>query len=319
MEWDIRTLFEELEIPFTVHGPHTKVKGAAAISVAQNSDLSFCYHKGEKGLSLISQSNASTIICDSSLEGTADINLDQVESRKQLIFTSNPRLAFVRILGMIYNKKKLVGISEKASISDTAKIGKNCYVGDFSLIGENCEIGDNSIIYDRVSIVQNCVLSKDCLIQQGVTMGADGFAFERYENGSLERFPHIGWVKIGNNVEISANSSVARGSLSDTIIGDGTKLDALVHVAHNVKIGQNCELTAGTIIGGSAVLGNMCWTGLNSMIKDNIKIGNNVIIAASAGVIHDVIDGDIVAGVPAKSIKDKVKTDMTFLMAGQKK
>jgi UDP-3-O-[3-hydroxymyristoyl] glucosamine N-acyltransferase len=78
-------------------------------------------------------------------------------------------------------------------------------------------------------------------------------------------------------------------------------------------------LTAGTIIGGSAVLGNMCWTGLNSMIKDNIKIGNNVIIAASAGVIHDVIDGDIVAGVPAKSIKDKVKTDMTFLMAGQKK
>ena len=295
------------------------MKGAAAISVAQNSDLSFCYHKGEKGLSLISQSNASTIICDSSLEGIADINLDQIKSRKQLIFTSNPRLAFVRILGMIYNKKKLVGISEKASISDTAKIGKNCYVGDFSLIGENCEIGDDSIICDRVSIVQNCVLSKDCLIQQGVTMGADGFAFERYENGSLERFPHIGWVKIGKNVEISANSSVARGSLSDTIIGDGTKLDALVHVAHNVKIGQNCELTAGTIIGGSAVLGNMCWTGLNSMIKDNIKIGNNVIIAASAGVIHDVIDGDIVAGVPAKSIKDKVNTDMTFLMAGQKK
>lgn len=295
------------------------MKGAAAISVAQNSDLSFCYHKGEKGLSLISQSNASTIICDSSLEGIADINLDQVKSRKQLIFTSNPRLAFVRILGMIYNKKKLVGISEKASISDTAKIGKNCYVGDFSLIGENCEIGDDSIICDRVSIVQNCVLSKDCLIQQGVTMGADGFAFERYENGSLERFPHIGWVKIGKNVEISANSSVARGSLSDTIIGDGTKLDALVHVAHNVKIGQSCELTAGTIIGGSAVLGNMCWTGLNSMIKDNIKIGNNVIIAASAGVIHDVVDGDIVAGVPAKSIKDKVKTDMTFLMAGQKK
>ncbi len=319
MEWDVRNLLEELGISFTVYGQDRKVKGAASISVACNSDVSFCYHTGEKGLALISQSNAGTIICDPSLEGIIDINLDRDKNRKQLIFTDNPRLAFVRVLGMMYSKKKLVGISGKASVADTSKIGKNCYIGDFSVIGENCEIGDNSIIYDRVSIVQNCVLAGDCIIQQGVTVGADGFAFERYENGTLERFPHIGGVKIGKNVEISANSSVARGSLSDTIIGDGTKLDALVHVAHNVKIGKDCELTAGTIIGGSALLGDMCWTGLNSMIKDNIKIGNNVIIAASAGVIHDVIDGDIVAGIPAKSIKDKVRTNMTFLMAGQKK
>lgn len=203
-------------------------------------------------------------------------------------------------------------------MAHTAKIGRNCYIGDFSVIGDNCEIGDDSIVYDRVSMVQNCTLGDACVIQQGVTLGADGFAFERDSSGNLERFPHIMGVKIGKNVEISANSSVARGSLSDTVIGDGSKLDALVHVAHNVKIGTYCELTAGTIIGGSTIIGDMVWTGLNSMIKDNIKIGNNVIVAAAAGVIHDVADGDIVAGVPAKSIRDKVTTNTRFLMAGQK-
>ncbi len=318
LEWNVKSLLENLGIPFTSQGPDRKVKGAAAISVAKDTEVSFCYHIGEKGLNLISSSNAGVIICSSSMEGLTNLKADHTKSKPQFIFTSNPRLAFVRALGIMYSKQKLVGISQKATVSDKAKVGKDCYIGDFTVIGENCEIGDNSIIYDRVSIVQNCRLGHECVIQQGVTIGADGFAFERHSSGSLERFPHIMGVKIGSNVEISANSSVARGSLSDTIIGHGTKLDALVHVAHNVKIGNYCELTAGTIIGGSATLGDMCWTGLNSMIKDNIRIGNNVIVAASAGVIHDVVDGDIVAGIPAKSIKDKVSTNMRFLMAGQK-
>jgi UDP-3-O-[3-hydroxymyristoyl] glucosamine N-acyltransferase len=98
----------------------------------------------------------------------------------------------------------------------------------------------------------------------------------------------------------------------------GTKLDALVHVAHNVIIGHNCELTAGTIIGGSTTIGNTCWTGLNSTIKNKLRIGRNVIIASGASVIRDIEDEDIVAGVPAKSIKHKVTTDEVFLMAGQR-
>ena len=218
----------------------------------------------------------------------------------------------------ISDKKPKCGISSNAIISESAEIGFDCYIGDYTVIGDNCKIGDNTIISDRVSLVQNCSIGSDCIIQPGVTIGADGFAFERYQNGELERFPHIRGVKIGNNVEICANSSIARGSLSDTVIGDGTKVDALVHIAHNVAIGKNCELTAGTIIGGSTTLGDMCWTGLNSTLKDNIKIGNNVLVAAGAAVIHDVQDEDIVAGVPAKSIKSKVTSDLVFLMSGQK-
>jgi len=298
---------------FRHEGSGGKVKGAASIGEATEGDLSFCWYVGEKGVSYISKSKAGVILCKSEMQ-----DLVHPHGRQLLIFTDNPRLAFVRILNEMQGKNRLVGISQNAIISEKARVGANCYVGDYVVIGDGCIIGDNTIIYDRVSLVQNCIIGSNCLIQSGVSMGSDGFAFERHSTGELEKFPHRGYVRLGDNVEIYANCSVARGSLSDTVIGDGTKLDALVHIAHNVMIGKNCELTAGTVIGGSTTVGDTCWTGLNSTLKNKIKIGSNVIVASGASVIHDVPDGDIVAGVPARSIKDKVKTDELFLMAGQK-
>jgi UDP-3-O-[3-hydroxymyristoyl] glucosamine N-acyltransferase len=315
MGWNIESLLSDLGVEFQKKGPPQgkMIAGVASIKEATEDELSFCYHVGEKGASLISQSKAGVILCKKALEG-----LIQQNPGAQVFYLDNPRLVFVQIVKQMYNKKPKVGISSNAVISKSAKIGFDCYIGDYSVIGENCEIGDNTIIADRVSLVQNCSIGNGCIIQSGVTIGADGFAFERYQNGELERFPHIRGVKIGNNVEVCANSSIARGSLSDTMIGDGTKIDALVHIAHNVVTGKNCELTAGTIIGGSTTLGDMCWTGLNSTLKDNIKVGNKALVAAGAAVIHDVQDEDIVAGVPAKSIKAKVTSDLLFLMSGQK-
>jgi UDP-3-O-[3-hydroxymyristoyl] glucosamine N-acyltransferase len=108
---------------------------------------------------------------------------------------------------------------------------------------------------------------------------------------------------------IEDNCSIARDSLSDTIIGDDTKLDALVHVAHNVEIGGNCVLAAGTIIGGSTKIGNVSWCGLNCTIKHKLIIGNSVIVGNGASVINNIPNGDIVAGVPAKSIKSRFRNN----------
>jgi UDP-3-O-[3-hydroxymyristoyl] glucosamine N-acyltransferase len=312
MEWNVKSLLSNLEIDYQFEGSEKKIKGVSSIKEATYNELAFCYYEGEKGISLISQSKAGVILCKKSMEGVV-----HPRPGTQLFFLDNPRLVFVQVINQIYNKKKMIGISPRAVISENAKIGFDCYIGDHVIIGENCIIGDNTVIFSRVNIIENCFIGKSCVIQPGVTIGADGFAFERHQSGELQKFPHLKGVRIGNNVEIYTNSSVARGSLSDTTIGDDTKIDALVHVAHNVNIGKSCELTAGTIIGGSTIIGNMCWTGLNSTLKDNIKIGNNVIVAAAAAVIHDVQDGDIVAGVPAKSIKDKVTSNQLFLMAGQ--
>lgn len=313
-EWDIRSTLAKLGIDFQEEGSGGRVQGAAPVAEATGSDLAFCWYGGEKGASHVSKSKAGVILCKSDIQG-----LVHPRGRQLLVFTDNPRLVFVRVLNEMQGKKKLAGISPRAVISEKARIGSGCYVGDYAVIGENCTIGDNTVIHDRVSLVQNCMIGKNCIIQSGVSLGSDGFAFERYDTGTLEKFPHKGYVRIDNNVEIYVNCSVARGSLSDTVIGDGTKLDALVHIAHNVVIGKNCELTAGTIIGGSTTVGDMTWTGLNSTLKNKIKVGSNVIVASGASVIRDVPDGDIVAGVPARSIKHKVNTDELFLMAGQKK
>jgi len=313
-EWDLVSILSKIGIDFESEGSNTMVRSIASIDRATENDLAFCWYAGEKGMSYISHSNAGVILCKREMRGLVHPN-----SRQLLIFTDNPRLAFVRVTREMTRKEQLVGVSPKAVISDKSNIGSGCYIGEYTVIGDNCSVGDNTVIYDRVSLVQNCIIGNNCVIQSGASLGSDGFAFERYEGGELEKFPHSGYVKLGNNVEIYANCSIARGSLSDTSIGDGTKLDALVHIAHNVTVGKNCELTAGTIIGGSTSVGDMSWTGLNSTLKNGIKVGRNVIVASGASVINDVADGDIVAGVPARSIKHKVNSDEVFLMAGQKK
>ena len=311
---DVVSALSNLGVDFELEGSKIRVHDIASIDSATENDLAFCWYVGQKGLSYISGSKAGVILCKKEMQGIARPKIGQL-----LVFTDNPRMTFVRLTKEMRRQEQLVGISPRAFISEKSKIGAGCYIGDYAVIGDNCSIGDNTIIYDRVSLVQNCKIGNNCVIQSGASLGSDGFAFERYEGGELEKFPHKGYVRLGNNVEIYTNCSIARGSLSDTWIGEGTKLDALVHIAHNVTVGKNCELTAGTIIGGSTSIGDTSWTGLNSTLKNGIKIGRNVIVASGASVIHDIPDGDIVAGVPARSIKHKVNTDEVFLMAGQKK
>lgn len=324
MEKSIEPILSELGIDYLLYGnPKKTFRNVATIQQGKEEDLCYCSFDGEEALSLISKSNAGIILCKGSLEKAIDQNhqFSNLSKKQQLIFVENPRAAFIKIINKIYynSDNKNAGISPTAIISSKASIGTNCYIGNYAVIGEDCTIGDGTVISDRAVIVKKCIIGNNCLIEPGVTIGADGFAYERdKETLELERFPHIGGVKIGDNVEICANSSIARGSISDTVIGDGTKLDALVHVAHNVIIGRNCELTAGTIIGGSTTVGDTSWMGLNCTLKNKIKIGNKVIVGAGACVIHNVPDEDVVAGVPAKSIKHKVISDKLFLMAGQR-
>jgi UDP-3-O-[3-hydroxymyristoyl] glucosamine N-acyltransferase len=333
LSFDVVSILSNLGVKYSIYSSKedfdsTSIYGVKDIKSASSEDLSFCsLDDAEKAIMAISKSNAKVIICHQSLE-----NLVYPRSGKQqsLIFVKNPRMVVMKIINGIYyspsvNRKKRTLRNDKivvapltSTISKSARIGECCSIGNFTKIGDRCIIGDNTVVGDHVIIEQNTRIGKNCIIQPGTVIGADGFAYERLEDTlELQRFPHIGGVVLGNNVEICSNCSIARGSLSDTVIGEGTKLDALVHVAHNVEIGRHCALTAGTIIGGSTRIGDMCWTGLNSTVKHKVKIGNKVIIGSGASVINDIDDEDIVAGVPAKSIKHKVRSNQLFLMAGQ--
>ena len=313
-EFNIKSMLSTLNLQYEIEGNDKIIKGTSSITRAKPDDLSFCSYEGKKAVDLISQSGAGVIFCKKSLHG-----LVHPRQGVQLIFLDNPRYVFVILANKIFEKqKRLTGIVPSAIISKIATIGSRCYIGEYTVIGDDCKIGDDTIIHDKVTLVKDCTVGNRCVIHSGVTLSDDGFAYERDEN-ELHKFPHFGRVLIGNDVEICANSHIAKGSLSDTVIGNGTKIDSLVHISHNVSIGKNCEITAGAVIGGSAEVGDYTWIGLNATIKDHVKIGNNVIVASGASVIHDIPSNDIVAGVPAKSIKNKVNatSDELFLMAGQ--
>ncbi|MDQ4073892.1 MAG: UDP-3-O-(3-hydroxymyristoyl)glucosamine N-acyltransferase, partial [Thermoproteota archaeon] len=301
-----------------------QINNISPIEKGDSSDLSFCSSDDKEGLESILNSKSGIILCKKTLEDYIrqregfDNNNSGVP--RLFVFVDNPRLVFIRMAKIMKGYKDIrKGISKHAIISDSAKMGSDCHIGDFTIIGDDCIMGNNTVIGSKV-LLKNAKVGNNCIILSGNTIGEEGFAFEREEKHmELERFPHFGKVVIEDNVEIFANCSIAQGSISDTVIEQGSKIDAMCHIAHNVHIGKNTQVTAGTVIGGSTSIGSNCWLGLNSTIKHKLKIGNGVIVGSGSSVIHDVEDKDIVAGSPAKSIKDKItlNQDKLFLMRGQ--
>jgi UDP-3-O-[3-hydroxymyristoyl] glucosamine N-acyltransferase len=149
------------------------------------------------------------------------------------------------------------------------------------VIGENTEICDTAII------------------------GNEGFGFEPDENGDLVFFPHFCGVIIGDNVRVGSHTCIDRGNLRDTIINSNVKIDNLVHIAHNVIIGKNTMVVAGSVICGSVEIGESCFIGANSVIREHLKIGNNVIIGMGSVVTKNIPDNEVWAGNPAKKLRNK--------------
>ena len=215
-----------------------------------------------------------------------------------------------------HRKHKKVGISTHASISDTAKIGADCHVHDFvtiadearikdgciiypgAYIGQGVHIGSDSIIYPNVAIYDGCKIGNRVIINANSTIGEDGFGYATHK-GVHHKIPQTGVVVVEDDVEIGACCGIERGTLSDTIIGQGSKLGDLVTVGHGTKIGPHCLLVAQVGIAGSTSLGHHCTVGGQVGIVGHINIGNNVTIAAQAGVINNIPDNQVVLGAPA--------------------
>ena len=208
------------------------------------------------------------------------------------IYSNHPRALFIELLIWL---KKNIGFdlySQESLIDSSISIGKNV------LIESGCIIGKNVIIENNVIISKGTYIGDNCIISSGVSIGNIGFGFERI-NGKNCRFPHLGRVIIGNDVEIGVNSSISRGTLSDTIVGDDVKIGNLVHISHNVKIGYRTMIASCVEISGSVELGSDVWVGPNSCIKQKLKIGNNVTIGIGSVVVKSVNSGLTIKGNPA--------------------
>ena len=206
---------------------------------------------------------------------------------------------------------------EKTLFHETVKHGQNILLGKNVKIGANCLIGHNSIIESNVVIGDNCsigsnVIIRNTLIKNNVSIldncviGKKGFGFFPNNSGNI-RYPHIGIVIIEDNCEIGCGSTIDRGSLSNTVIGQNTFLDNQVHIAHNNKIGKNCIIAGQVGFAGSSTLGNNVIIGGQAGISGHLKIGNNVQIAGGSGVIKNIPDNSKVMGYPAKNLKEFIK------------
>lgn len=223
-------------------------------------------------------------------------------SEKTLIVVENPKVAFSLVGNAFFVQKETPGIHPTAIIDAEAKIGVDVYIGPYSIIGK-AKIGTGCSINSFVRIHDDVIIGNNCSFKEGAVIGGPGFGFEKDESGNRFRFPQVGGVVIGDNVEVGANTCIDRGALSNTIIGDHTKIDNLCQIAHNVQLGKNVVITGCSAVSGSCVLGDDVWVGPNSIIRDQRKVGKNAFIGMGSVVMRNVPEGEVWAGNPARSIQ----------------
>lgn len=235
-----------------------------------------------------------------------------------LVLVENPRLAFSKLLELFHPRQSVQkGIHSTAVVDESAKIGENTAVMAYAVIGKNVNIGAGSVIYpyvfigDNVTIgvnaaiypgaviMENTVMGDNAVIRAHAVIGGEGFGFAT-KDGRHTRIPQIGNVTIGDDVEIGACTTIDNGTLGSTKVGRGTKIDNLVHLGHNVEIGEDCFVIAQTGIAGSTKVGNHVTFAGQTGCTGHITIGDNVTFAGKSGIVGNVASNTINAGFPAR-------------------
>ncbi len=279
---------------------NTDISSYSPIKALINNSISWIRKMSMNHIELIDRFQNILIVCD---DDSREI-VTSLHSKGNFIFVSNPHKAFFKILEHFFS----VDIYEK-SVSETAivnatTVGHMCSIGNFSYIGSDVVLGNNVVIEHNVTIQGKTFIGDNTIIESGTVIGLCGFGHYKEENGVSVRVPHLGGVRIGANCYIGSNCTIARGTLSDTIIGDYVKIDALCHIAHNVEIGNKVMITGGTIIAGSAIIEDDVWIGPNVTINNAISIGKHSFIGIGSVVTKEVPPDKAVFGVPARTLRD---------------
>lgn len=297
-----------------------EIIGAAPIETAKPGDITFIAN--QKYLKHLDTTKASAIVLDKDTPcpGLAALRHD------------NPYLTFAKVIDILHPDTVDVNpgidstsvVDESVKIADTARIGPLCHikegasVGDGSrivssvYIGKNVSIGSNCLLYPGVRIMDGSKIGDNVIIHSSTVIGSDGFGFAESPTG-LKKIKQIGWVEIESDVEIGSNCSVDRGALGATRIGQGTKIDNLVHIAHNVDIGRSCIITGQVGVAGSTKLGNGVMLGGQVGLVGHIELGDGVQVGAQSGVSRSVPADKKVFGSPARDIKETMRIEASLV------
>lgn len=297
-----------------------ELTGIASLSSAAPGDLVFV--EDEKNFASALASRASAVIAGEFAAAA--------KASKPLLISAQPRLAFARAAQLLCPAGKTAPrVHPTAVVHPSAQLGKHAAIGERACIAEGVQLGDNTRIAANCVIGANAILGNDCqlypnvtiypgvrirnrvIIHAGAVLGSDGFGYVRDgSTGRYEKFPQVGWLEIGDDVEIGANSTVDRGALDGTRIGRGAKIDNLVHIGHNVQVGEDVVIAAQTGISGSSVIEDNVVVGGQVGIADHVRIEEGAILGAQSGIPSKKVirgKGVVFWGTPARPIREYLK------------
>jgi len=285
-----------LLIEGTIEGDdNVDITSLSGIESARQGDLTFAMDEDKLGQAEDSQS-ACVLTTKTSRKST-----------KTLIRVTNPKLAFLIAYNAFHEQVSADSfIHPSAAIADSVILGKSIHIDAHVTIEDNVVIGDHCHIHPNVVLHKNVILKNRVVLHSGVVVGSDGFGYVR-DQGQIYKFPQLGTVVIEDDVEIGANTTIDKGSLGCTIIGAGTKIDNLCHIAHNVKIGKNVIMAAQSGIAGSSIIGDNVTMSGQVAVTDNVTVGQNVNIGGQSGIIGDIKDNAAIWGTPAREVKQTKK------------
>ena len=298
--------------------PDVEINGASGIKEAKDGNITFLVNK--KMMEDIFSSKASAVIVKKGIKGISI----------SMLVVDNPQYTFARALEVFHVKPySPSGVSDKAFICSDVKMGDDVSIHPHAyissnvelgarvsispgvFIGEGVSIGDGSFIYPNVTIRENVKIGKNVIVYSGAVIGSDGFGYVP-EKGMHYKIPQVGGVIIEDNVEIGANTTIDKATVGNTIIGCGTKIDNLVQIAHNVKIGNNCIIVSQVGISGSVEIGDGVVLAGQVGVSDHVNIGNGAIAGARAGIVSDIPAGQFFSGHPAMPHKTWLRAQSIY-------
>lgn len=278
------------------------VSGGRNIAEASISEITFLSKKYvATAAELLTKCNACLVIVDKEIFAS----LTSAQFNFNVVVAAEPKNEMVDCLTHFFAERIVPAIHETAVIDVSVKKGKDNCIGPYVVIDENVTLGDHNFIEAFVHIKKGTVIGNNVIIKSGAIIGGGGFGYTKQENGEWKNFPHFGNVVIEDNVSIGSNTCVDRGALGSTILKCGCKVDNLVHIAHNVVVGENSLIIADAMIGGSTIIGDNTWVAPSASLKNGLTIGSNSTIGLAAVVVKNVPDNTTVIGNPAKPLEKK--------------
>ena len=314
------TIAEIAKITGAEPGPKTDVTVHALCSLEDAHEGGICYLTSLDKPDLLQHLPASALIVPEQAKGQT------LPFAGALLYAKNPEWAFILLMKYVdaQTPKHTPGIHPTAVISASAKLGANVSVGAYTVIedgvtvgdgtvifpqcylGKNVTVGRQCILYPQVVVREGCVLKDAVILQAGANIGSDGFGFT-FHDGRHQKIPQIGNVVLGNDVEVQANSCIDRAKISSTVIGDNTKIDNLVQVGHNVRVGMSTIMCAQVGVAGTTDIGNGVILAGQVGLAGHMKIGDRVQIGAQSGVISSIPAGQVYFGYPAMPQREAFK------------